>query len=130
MVLIDLYGTPLLDIEIERNKGVQFIWLVADGQASSVALSIGKVQPGSDGCIQVVNENDYAVDVSKWRVTAGNASYLFVPGTVIPPKDSVYIAASSVAAFKRANSGKGLFCVGPLVGFLDNGSVDVKISRQ
>lgn len=52
---------------------------------------------------------------------------------VIPPKDSVYVAAGSVKAFKQRGSspsgGQGLFVVGPLSGTPD-GSTSISISSS
>ncbi len=53
-------------------------------------------------------------------------------GTVIPPRSSVYVAASSIGTFKARGAsprgGEGRFVVGPLEGTPDGG--DVSISRS
>ena len=52
-------------------------------------------------------------------------------GTVIPAKDSVYVAAGSINGFKNRGSGpsgsNGLFIVGPLTGTPD-GTTSISIS--
>lgn len=52
---------------------------------------------------------------------------------MIPPQDSVYVAATSVKAFKQRGSspkgGQGLFVVGPLNGTPD-GSTSISISSS
>ena len=99
--------------------------LIPSAQPSQAALRVGEVEAGADGFVRVENENDFAVDVSGWKLNGGGVSFVFVPGTVIPSKDSVYVAAGSVGAFKSrgsgAKGGQGLFVVGPLQGSLSGG---------
>lgn len=83
--------------------------------------------------MQVINNNEYAVDVSGWTLNGSGVSFKFIPGTVIPPRDSVYVAATSVKVFKQRGSspkgGQGLFVVGPLNGTPD-GSTSISIARS
>jgi hypothetical protein len=108
--------------------------LIPSSQSTDASsVSIGSVAGGSNGYIQVVNNNDYAVDVSGWSLNGSGVSFKFIPGTVIPPKDSVYVAATSVKTFKQRSSGpkggQGLFVVGPLNGTPD-GSTSISISTS
>lgn len=106
--------------------------MIPDSQTIGATVSIGDVAPGSNGYVEVINGNDFAVDVSGWQLNWGGVSYTFVPGTIVPPKDSMYVAASSIATFKDRGSspkgGEGLFVVGPLIGTPD-GSASISISR-
>jgi len=107
--------------------------LIPDAQPRDVSLSIGAVSTGSDGFVEVVNDNDIAVDVSGWKLSGGGVTFTFVPGTVIPPKDSVYVAASSIGTFKGRGSapsgGQGLFVVGPMEG-TPSGPAGISISSS
>lgn len=97
--------------------------LIPDAQSSGVTLGIGAIEAGPSGYVEVLNDNDVAVDVSRWRLDGGGVSFVFLPGTVIPPKDSLFVAAGSVAGFKARRSsprgGEGRFVVGPLRGTPD-----------
>ena len=97
--------------------------LIPSSQPSHAPLSIVAVASGTtEGYVQIYNDNDYAVDVGSWTLESGNNNkvlFTFVPGTVIPPKDYVYVAATSVGAFKSRSTSprgrEGRFVVGPLV---------------
>ncbi|KAH7617481.1 hypothetical protein NADE_007259 [Nannochloris sp. 'desiccata'] len=101
--------------------------------ADPSSLTIGSVSGGSDGYVEVRNNNEDAVDVSGWTLNGSGVSFKFIPGTVIPPQDSVYVAATSVKTFKQRGSGprggQGLFVVGPLNGTPD-GSTSITISSS
>jgi hypothetical protein len=107
--------------------------LIPSSQSSDAqsSVSIGSVSSGNNGYVQVVNNNEYAVDVSGWTLNGSGISFTCTPGTVIPPKDSVFIAATSVKTFKQRGGspkgGQGLFVVGPLSGTPD-GSTSISIS--
>ena len=51
----------------------------------------------------VVNPNNFAADISGWRIT-GDVAYTFQPGVVIPAGGTLYVAASP-AAFRNRSSG-------------------------
>jgi hypothetical protein len=88
--------------------------LIPDSQPANAPLSIGDIVPGSNGYVQVLNNNTYSVDVALWTLSGGGVDYTFVPGTVIAALDSVYVAANSILSFKQQYGGQGRFVVGPL----------------
>lgn len=106
--------------------------MIPDAQPSAATLSIGGAAAGGDGYVQALNAADVALDVSGWKLSGGGVAFTFLPGTVVPAGDSVYVAAGSVGAFKARSSGprggQGLFVVGPLSGTPD-GSTLISISR-
>ncbi len=72
--------------------------------------------------IELVNPNDFAVDVSNWRI-AGGVTYTIQPGTVLPANDSLYLTPSLPAFRARAVSPRGdsgLFAQGPYTGHLSS----------
>jgi hypothetical protein len=75
--------------------------------------------------IQLLNPNNYAVDISGWTLSRGQNSkthlFTFRGGTVIPANGSIYVAADRVAFRSRNLSPKGgqrLFVVGDFNGRL------------
>ncbi len=70
--------------------------------------------------VQLLNTNNYAVDVSGWHLI-GSIAFTMVPGTVIPAGKSLYLAAN-VNAFRARiaspHAGQNLFVQGPFGGFL------------
>lgn len=88
--------------------------LIPNSQPPNASLAIGEIVEGSNGYVQVVNKNAYSVDISQWLLSGSGVVYTFVPGTVIPALDSVYVAANSIVAFRQQNGGQGRFVVGPL----------------
>ena len=51
----------------------------ADAQPSSFQLSLGRLQPGASGFVEVLNPNSFAVDVSGYALR-GAVSFEFAPG--------------------------------------------------
>lgn len=70
--------------------------------------------------VELVNTNDYAVDVSNWRL-AGAIGFRFRGGTVIPAGKSLYVSPD-VKAFRARKSGprgaQNLYVQGPCAGWL------------
>lgn len=85
------------------------------------------METGSSGYIEIYNDNEFAVDISGWKMSGAGIDFTFVSGTVIPPGDSVYVA-KNIQAFKNANGGQGLFVVGPFSGDVNGGASDITIS--
>ncbi len=72
--------------------------------------------------IEFVNNNDFAVDVSNWRLSGG-VDYTIQPGTVIPSGESLYLTPSLPAFRSRAVGPTGnssLFAQGPYSGHLSS----------
>ena len=70
--------------------------------------------------VELKNTNNYAVDVSDWRLI-GTIEFTLRPGTVIPAGKSLYLAANVNAFRARAASphaGQNIFVQGPFGGFL------------
>ena len=68
----------------------------------------------------LTNANDYAVDMSGWRITGG-ISLSFQPGTVIPARSALYLSPDAAAFRSRATAprgGMGLFVQGGYSGQL------------
>ena len=90
---------------------------------ASSGMAVGEAASGAEGYVQILNNNAFSVDVSGWKVSGpGGASFQFIPGTVIPANDAVFIAATSIGQFLQRSSspsrGQGLFVVGPWQGNL------------
>ena len=51
----------------------------ADAQPSSFQLTMGRVEPGPAGYVEVRNPNDFAVDVSSYALR-GAVNFVFAPG--------------------------------------------------
>ncbi|GAB4823908.1 hypothetical protein N2152v2_010954 [Parachlorella kessleri] len=104
--------------------------LIPDAQPAGPQLSMGKLEPGSSGYVQVVNANTFAVDISGYSL-GGAVQFTFRPGTVIPAQDSVYVAAD-INAFKQRSSspkgGEGKFVVGPFAGQLLGAGASVTLA--
>lgn len=83
--------------------------------------------------IELRNTNNYAVDVSNWRLT-GAVSMTIRPGTVIPTGRSLYLTPS-VNAFRARSTSPGkrqnLFVQGPFSGYLSpNGNSALVLRRD
>jgi len=64
--------------------------------------------------IELLNHNDYAVDISYWQLTGG-VQHTFTPGTVIVPDGSLYVSPNVRAFWQRGQSphrGQGCFVQG------------------
>ena len=72
--------------------------------------------------IELVNNNDYAVDVSDWHL-AGGVQYTIQPGTVLPAGESLYLTPS-LSGFRSRDVGptgqSQLFAQGPYDGHLSS----------
>lgn len=86
--------------------------IVPAAQPSAFSLNLGEVAldyttPSHDQeYFTVVNPNDFAADISGWRVT-GSVEYTFQPGVVIPAGGTLYVAASSPGFRNRGTSPRG-----------------------
>ncbi|KAL4425867.1 hypothetical protein ABPG75_009883 [Micractinium tetrahymenae] len=119
---------PIRKQQLYETYGSQGpIPLIPDALPGSFQLTLGALQPGPAGFVEVQNPNGYAVDVSGYRLQ-GAVQFAFAPGTVIPAQDSVY-AAASVAAFKQARGGQGFFAVGPYSGQLLGAAASVQLVK-
>ncbi|KAL4425868.1 hypothetical protein ABPG75_009884 [Micractinium tetrahymenae] len=119
---------PIRKQQLYETYGAQGpIPLIPDALPGSFQLTLGALQPGPAGFVEVQNPNGYAVDISGYRLQ-GAVQFAFAPGTVIPAQDSVY-AAASVAAFKQARGGQGFFAVGPYSGQLLGAAASVQLVK-
>lgn len=95
--------------------------LIPAAQPADARVTVGTVATGEGGYVEIKNENDYAVDISGWKLSGGgnNAGLALRAGTVIPANDSAYVAVGSIGAFKQRSSspkgGEDLLIIGPLV---------------
>ena len=72
--------------------------------------------------IELFNDNDFAVDISNWRLTGG-VEYAIQPGTVIPAGDRLYLTPHLPAFRSRTTGPSGnsrLFAQGPYAGHLSS----------
>ena len=102
---------------------------VADSEGSNEPLiKFGEIEfnPVSrnqdEEFVELINDNDIAVDLSNWTVTGGIEMEI-PPGTVIPAGDSLYLSPDSRAFRARLTSprgGQSRFVVGPYDGHLSN----------
>jgi hypothetical protein len=97
-------------------------------QPATTRLRFGDVgyaassQDPDEEYLAVINPNDYAVDVSGWRL-AGSVQYTFQPGVVIPSGGTLYVSPDVVAFRDRAASpigGEGRFVQGDYAGRVSN----------
>ncbi|MCK4997924.1 MAG: lamin tail domain-containing protein, partial [Anaerohalosphaera sp.] len=102
--------------------------IIPDSQPDSITLNFGAVDynPSSgnqdEEYIELINANDYAVDISGYKITGG-VDFTFQPGTVIPATSSLYVVPS-VSAFRGRSEiptgGQGLFVQGNFSGHLSS----------
>ncbi|MBE0535447.1 MAG: lamin tail domain-containing protein [Phycisphaerae bacterium] len=97
-------------------------------QIGRLAIDFGTIEynPASgnqdEEYIELVNNNNTAVDISGWRITGG-VEYTFKPGAVVPPACSLYVSPSVTAFRNRAtgpSGGQGCFVQGSYKGHLSN----------
>jgi hypothetical protein len=89
--------------------------------------------------LQLLNPNNYAVDISNWTLQAGAEAsslapiFIFRGGTVIPAGGALYVAASRPAFRARAQAPKGgqaLFVVGDYTGRLPAQGVILQLTNR
>ena len=109
----------------------QYLYNQADmpaAQPANAYVSFGTIEynPTSgnqdEEYIELVNSNDYAVDISGWKLT-GAVEFTFEKSTVICSNDSIYVSPDRVAFKNRATSptgGEGHFVQGNYSGHLSN----------
>jgi hypothetical protein len=113
--LYETHGPP--------NQGV-----VPDAQPSGTRLEFGPLEPDpasgdqDEEYLTLVNPNDFAVDLSGWRVTH-DIEYTFQPGVVLPAGGMLYLSPDVVAFRARATAptgNEGHFVQGNYRGRLSN----------
>jgi len=99
-----------------------------DAQPGDAYISFGTIEyrPASgnqdEEYIELINSNDYAVDISDWKLTGG-VEFTFDKSTVICSNDSIYVSPDRVAFKNRTTSptgGQGCFVQGNYTGHLCN----------
>jgi len=98
--------------------------LIPAAQPADARITVGTVETGEGGYVEIKNGNAYAVDISGWKLSSSSnddgVGLTFRAGTVIPANDSAYVAVGSIGAFKERSSspkgGEDLLIIGPLVG--------------
>jgi len=104
---------------------------IPDAQPAGTVINFIAVETNPVSCnldeqyIQLLNPNDYAVDISGWTLSRGRDTqihlFTFRGGTVIPANGTIYVAADRIAFRSRSLSPKGgqrLFVVGDFNGRL------------
>ncbi|HXJ55586.1 MAG TPA: lamin tail domain-containing protein [Verrucomicrobiae bacterium] len=107
-------------------------------QPTNAPLLIGNIEynpsSGNQGqeYIQLINPNDFAMDVSGW-IVSGGIQHTFKPGTVIASNGTLYLSPDVKAFRARASSpkgGQGLFVQGNYKGQLSAWGESVVISDR
>lgn len=62
---------------------------------SPANVHITEVLPGTEGWIEITNGASSALNLSRWLLVSGGASFMFPAGTVVAPNASVVFPASS-----------------------------------
>lgn len=82
--------------------------------------------------IEIVNPNTFAVDLSGWRLQGG-VDYEFTGGTVLPPRDRIFLSPNVAAFRNRGTSPKGgerRFVQGNYSGHLSNFGEPLKLLNK
>lgn len=91
-------------------------------QPDVVDVVIDRVQPAGDqSYLVVVNQEDFAVDLSRWRLAGRGIVHFFPSGTVIPAGGTLYVVANLPRFRERENGpsgGQGLLIQGNWAGDL------------
>jgi hypothetical protein len=95
---------------------------VPNAQPINATVQITEVQadrPTATGFIRITNENNYAVDLSNWKLSGRGIEHQFRPGTVIPAKSSILLV-ENVRNFRTSSpaSAKSQFLQGNWKGTL------------
>lgn len=98
--------------------------IIPEAQPSDARVLFGAIELAAAGAdlsseyFVLTNPNQYAVDISGWRV-AGDVEYRFQPGVVIPARGALYVA-KDVTAFRNRplapTGGMGLLVQGGYAG--------------
>ena len=75
-----LHGEAIPDAQPE-NAGIQF-------------LQVENGKPSEEQFICLTNQNNFAVDVSGWRLSGCGIEHQCSPGTVIPARKALYIVST------------------------------------
>jgi hypothetical protein len=67
-------------------------------------LEIDGRSPAAEQFVCITNQNNFAVDITGWRLMDAGIEHRFRPGTVIPAGKAVY-AVADAAAFRRRSTG-------------------------
>uniref|UniRef100_A0A1D1ZRX4 LTD domain-containing protein n=1 Tax=Auxenochlorella protothecoides TaxID=3075 RepID=A0A1D1ZRX4_AUXPR len=117
---------PIRKQQLYNTFGVDGpIPLIPDAQPSSYRLNLGSVSGDAGGYVELVNPNDFAIDLSDAKLS-GAAEFTFAKGTTVAAGDSVHVAAD-VGAFVKAKGGAGLYVVGPFSGSIQGPAASVSV---
>jgi hypothetical protein len=94
------------------------------GEAALEFLEIESRPPAAEQFVCITNQNNFAVDITGWRLANAGIEHRFRPGTVIPAGKAIY-AVADVSAFRRRSTGprggQSLFVQGNWKGRLQSG---------
>ncbi len=108
---------------------------IPDSQPTDATIQFGRFDYNPESgnqdeeYVELVNTNDYAVDISGWRLTEG-IRHTFAEGTVIIAGGSLYVSPEASAFRQRAVSptgGEGNFVQGNYKGQLSNGGETITL---
>lgn len=136
-LLTDTYLPPRREFLYVANS-VENGGVIPYAQPDSFTINIGAIDcnPASrnqdEEYIQLVNPNPFAADISGWRVRRA-VEHTFLPGTVIPPGESMYVSPN-VSAFKNRLSsprgGQGQFVQGNYKGHLSSWGETIELVNK
>ncbi|UCG58681.1 MAG: lamin tail domain-containing protein [Phycisphaerales bacterium] len=112
--------------------------IIPYAQPDSFTIIIGAVDSNpvshnqDEEYIQLVNPNPFAADISGWRIQRA-VEHTFLPGTVMPPGESMYISPD-VSAFKKRvvspTGGQGRFVQGNYRGHLSSWGETIELVNK
>ena len=83
---------------------------VPQAQPADVVLKFAEIRNGQspgDQFICITNQNEFAVDITHWKISGAGVEFQFRPGTVVPSNGSLYVLADTRAfrAQRRSENG-------------------------